>query len=102
MSLVQIERPANDETSLREPLTAAADASDAQDARNDEMAKLAEAVVMVVDDEPINIEVTQVHLEEAGYTKFVSTSEPLEAVPLMVERRPDVLLLDLNMPGRSG
>jgi diguanylate cyclase (GGDEF)-like protein len=66
------------------------------------MGKLFDAVVMMVDDEPINIEVTQVHLEEAGYTKFVSTSEPTEAVPLITERRPDVLLLDLNMPGRSG
>jgi len=68
----------------------------------DHAARLLDAVVMMVDDEPLNIEVTQVHLEEAGYTRFVSTSEPLEAMSLLAERRPDVLLLDLMMPGISG
>src|SRR5689334_22095981 len=96
MNVVQL-RPAEAPVS-----TPAPHAADAQPARDDEMEKLLSAVVMMVDDEPINIEVTQVHLEEAGYTRFVSTSEPQEAVPLIVERRPDVLLLDLNMPGRSG
>src|SRR5579859_1993108 len=63
---------------------------------------LKSAVVMIVDDEPINIEVTQVYLEEAGYWQFASTSEPLEAMGLMAARRPDVLLLDLKMPKMSG
>ena len=69
---------------------------------NEESSHLSEAIVMMVDDEPVNIEVIQVHLEEAGYTKFISTSEPLNAVDLLVEHRPDVLLLDLMMPGMSG
>ncbi|MEO8164246.1 MAG: EAL domain-containing protein [Betaproteobacteria bacterium] len=64
--------------------------------------RLRSAIVMIVDDEPINIEVTQVYLEEAGYWKFASTSEPLEAMGLLATNRPDVLLLDLNMPGMSG
>jgi diguanylate cyclase (GGDEF)-like protein len=67
-----------------------------------ELEKLLDAVVMMVDDEPINIEVTQIYLEEAGYTRFVSTSEPQEALTLLIERRPDVLLLDLMMPKVSG
>jgi diguanylate cyclase (GGDEF)-like protein len=70
--------------------------------RNGETQKLFEALVMMVDDEPLNIEVTQIHLEEAGYTRFVSTSDPLEAIDIMTEHRPDVLLLDLMMPGMSG
>ena len=68
----------------------------------EEQEELLDAVVMMVDDEPINIEVTQVYLEEAGYTRFVSTSEPQEALALLIERRPDVLLLDLMMPKVSG
>ena len=64
--------------------------------------KLLDALVMMVDDEPLNIEVTQIHLEEAGYTRFISCSEPLEALRLIGEGRPDVLLLDLMMPGFSG
>ena len=63
---------------------------------------LRSAVVMIVDDEPINIEVTQVYLEEAGYWQFASTSEPLEAMGLLATKRPDVLLLDLKMPKMSG
>ena len=64
--------------------------------------RLIDSVVMMVDDEPINIEVTQIHLEDAGYTRFVSTSEPREALALIRKHRPDVLLLDLMMPGMSG
>lgn len=69
---------------------------------SDALVNLCDALVMMVDDEPINIEVTQIYLEEAGYTRFVSTSEPLEGLELLARRRPDVLLLDLMMPGMSG
>jgi diguanylate cyclase (GGDEF)-like protein len=71
-------------------------------AEGSEMPSLRDALVMMVDDEPLNIEVTQVHLEEAGYTRFVSTDDPLQALELVNARRPDVLLLDLMMPGMSG
>ena len=74
----------------------------AQRDRTGETKKLLEALVMMVDDEPLNIEVTQIHLEEAGYTRFVSTSNPVETLDLIVEHKPDVLLLDLMMPGMSG
>lgn len=58
--------------------------------------------VMMVDDDPIMLEVVQTYLEEAGYTSFLTTSDPAEAMQLFVQHRPDVLLLDLNMPGVSG
>jgi diguanylate cyclase (GGDEF)-like protein len=70
--------------------------------RTDDLKKLLGALVMMVDDEPLTIEVTQFHLEEAGYAKFVATSDPRQALALITERRPDVLLLDLMMPGMSG
>jgi diguanylate cyclase (GGDEF)-like protein len=59
-------------------------------------------VVMMVDDEPLNIEVLQTFLEEAGYREFISVTEPEKALTLLAERHPDVLLLDLVMPGMSG
>ncbi len=59
-------------------------------------------VVMMVDDEPLNIEVLQTFLEEAGYQEFISVTEPQQALGLLAERHPDVLLLDLVMPGMSG
>lgn len=64
--------------------------------------RLLDALIMMVDDEPLTIEVTQLQLEDAGYTRFVSTSSPLEVLSLLAEKRPDVLLLDLKMPGMSG
>ena len=84
-----------------------ANASDAQASgtdrgRTDDLKKLLGALVMMIDDEPLTIEVIQCHLEGAGYTQFVATSEPSEALALIAERRPDVLLLDLMMPGTSG
>ncbi len=57
---------------------------------------------MMVDDDPIMLEVVQTYLEEAGYTSFVTTSEPRQAMDLFVQRRPDILLLDLMMPEVSG
>lgn len=61
-----------------------------------------DALIMMVDDEPSSIEVTQVLLEDAGYTRFVSTSDPATAMALLAAHRPDVLLLDLLMPEMSG
>jgi diguanylate cyclase (GGDEF)-like protein len=59
-------------------------------------------VVMMVDDEPLNLEVLQTFLEEAGYREFIALSESVKALGLLTERPPDVLLLDLMMPGMSG
>jgi diguanylate cyclase (GGDEF)-like protein len=58
--------------------------------------------VMMVDDDPLMIEVVQTYLEEAGYRSFVTTSRPTEAMGLFVAQRPDILLLDLKMPEVSG
>lgn len=61
-----------------------------------------EALVMMVDDEELLTDVIQTHLEDAGYTRFAACNAPLEALALIKARRPDVLLLDLMMPGISG
>lgn len=61
-----------------------------------------DALVMIVDDEPLAVEISQIHLEEAGFRRFVSTSRPAEALRMVRDRKPDVLLLDLMMPRVSG
>ena len=63
---------------------------------------LQQASVMIVDDEPINVEVVQVYLEEAGYRNFITESNSTRAIDLLYQERPDVLLLDLMMPEVSG
>ena len=87
--------PAPSTSTNRAPPLAAPDAERPFDA-------LRNFSVMMVDDDPIMLEVVQTYLEEAGYTSFVTTSEPAEAMQLFVQHRPDVLLLDLKMPGVSG
>ena len=58
--------------------------------------------IMMVDDEPIVTEVLQTFLEEEGYRNFVVTSEPANAINMLFNEQPDVLLLDLMMPQISG
>lgn len=66
------------------------------------VAGLSEALIMMVDDEVLNIEMTQAFLSEAGYKHFVQTQDPEQALPMMRRRMPGVLLLDLSMPKVSG
>ena len=63
---------------------------------------LRDAKVMIVDDEPILIDVIQILLEDAGYTNFLTLDQPARALDMMLKQRPDVLLLDLIMPEKSG
>lgn len=64
--------------------------------------KLRNSLIMMVDDEATAIEMTRTHLHEAGYTNFVSTTDPFQVVGLLKELKPELLLLDLMMPGMSG
>lgn len=67
-----------------------------------QVASVNAAVIMMVDDEPTTIEVLEAFLEGEGYANFVTTNDPRDALPLAESHRPDVLLLDLNMPNMSG
>ena len=63
---------------------------------------LLNATIMMVDDDPITMEVVQAFLEEAGYRHFVLVYDPTEAMHMLEQKRPDLLLLDLMMPEVSG
>jgi signal transduction histidine kinase len=63
---------------------------------------LKDATIMMVDDELTTIEITELFLQDAGFRKFVTTTDPREALDLLHQERPDVLLLDLVMPHVDG
>jgi diguanylate cyclase (GGDEF)-like protein len=63
---------------------------------------LIDARVMIVDDEPIMIDVVQAFLEDAGYQNFITTDDSTQALDMLLNQRPDLLLLDLIMPGKTG
>src|SRR3954469_17610382 len=70
--------------------------------RHRSVAGLSEALIMMVDDEQLNIEMTQAFLIDAGYKHFVHTDLPEQAMAMLRKERPGVLLLDLSMPKVSG
>ncbi len=64
--------------------------------------RLKKSTIMMVDDEPTTMEVIKAWLVDAGYTNIVETSDSTQAMGVMSRERPDVLLLDLNMPDVTG
>ncbi len=60
------------------------------------------ACVMIVDDEKLNIEVVKTYLKEAGFANFLSTTHSPNAVEMLRQHRPDIVLLDINMPEVTG
>lgn len=57
---------------------------------------------MIVDDEHVNIEVVKAYLKEGGFSNFITTTESESALDLIRGQRPDIVLLDINMPTVSG
>ena len=58
-------------------------------------------LVLVVDDEPGILKVLSIHLKHQGYD-ILTTTTGEEAVALVGQKRPDIILLDILMPGMTG
>ncbi len=56
-----------------------------------------QARIILVDDEPLNVVTIRQHLEQAGYTQFITTSNAADVLDLVRSESPDVVLLDINM-----
>ena len=68
----------------------------------DDFEQMRNATIMMVDDEPITMEVVRTFLEDAGYRNFILVEDSTRAMEQLREYRPDVLLLDVVMPAVSG
>jgi putative two-component system response regulator len=60
------------------------------------------AHILIVDDETANVEILRRVLERAGFHRLETTTDPSEAAAIYVRFRPDLILLDLDMPGTGG
>lgn len=60
------------------------------------------ARIMIVDDEPANLKLLSKMLEGQGYQQLVAFLDPREALADYQITRPDLILLDINMPHLDG
>ncbi len=58
--------------------------------------------IMIVDDELIDVKLVRKYLKMAGYADFITTTDPTQAMELIRRETPDILLLDIVMPGVTG
>jgi putative two-component system response regulator len=63
---------------------------------------IAELRILVVDDEPANTILLQGMLRRWGFTNVVAITDPTRVVDAFTQAVPDLLLLDIGMPGLSG
>jgi signal transduction histidine kinase len=61
-----------------------------------------ECRLLLVDDEPANLDLLEAFLEADGYGALVRVTDAREAAAQFTAQRPDIVLLDLHMPHRSG
>lgn len=58
--------------------------------------------ILIVDDEISNLQVVCKYLQDAGFTQCVVESSPVRILDQLLTDAPDLMLLDIVMPGISG
>jgi putative two-component system response regulator len=65
-------------------------------------AKFTNAKILIVDDEPGNIQILERMLNTVGYHNITSTTDSRSTPKIYQSMQPDLILLDIKMPGFSG
>ncbi|MBA5639023.1 EAL domain-containing protein [Duganella sp. LX20W] len=60
------------------------------------------AKILIVDDQPVNIQLLEFLLSSSGYQAVSATGDPTQVAPWHAEHRYDLIILDLHMPHMSG
>src|SRR5580692_192878 len=63
---------------------------------------LREGRVLIVDDQEPNVLLLERLLQQAGFTNLRSSTDSHAVLSIFTEFQPDILLLDLHMPGLTG
>lgn len=61
-----------------------------------------DARILIVDDQPANLDLLEAFLSDAGYRHLTLTKDPRETLGLLCATAPDLLVLDLHMPHMDG
>jgi putative two-component system response regulator len=64
--------------------------------------RLADARILVVDDERVNVVLLERILEQDGYRNVKSVTDPSAVAAIYDEFEPDLVILDLHMPNLDG
>jgi diguanylate cyclase (GGDEF)-like protein len=64
--------------------------------------ELLHAAILIVDDQPVNVQLLEYLLASTGYSNVASTTDPRKVTGLHEQYRYDLIILDLHMPGMSG
>jgi len=59
------------------------------------------AKILIIEDEPQIVRTLRLYLEQAGFTT-AAIYDGAQAIPAYRQERPDLVLLDLNLPGQDG
>jgi CheY-like chemotaxis protein len=62
---------------------------------------MSQATILIVDDEPFNVDVLQQELEDLNY-QIITAANGQEALDKIRSQQPDLILLDLMMPVLDG
>jgi len=60
------------------------------------------ARILIVDDEPVNVQLLEFLLKTSGYESVASTTDPRQVATLHLQHRYDLIILDLQMPHMDG
>ena len=69
-----------------------------QNTRNNDISQ----TVLLVEDNPQNLELLEVYMEDIPEVRVITAANGLEAMDLVAAESPDVVLLDIMMPRMSG